>query len=121
MVRMSDLVRGPAAAPPVPPVEEEKPRPAAVPPAPAAVAAPALTDLERLIERVVASLEDSAELFWLANTPAVPPGVDYLVVHQSRVAILAVRIGLNVGYDRARAVPLGMAGALVDAGLWQSP
>jgi HD-GYP domain-containing protein (c-di-GMP phosphodiesterase class II) len=44
-----------------------------------------------------------------------------LVAHQSRVAILAARIGLNVGFERPRAVELGMAGALIDIGLWQSP
>jgi HD-GYP domain-containing protein (c-di-GMP phosphodiesterase class II) len=78
-------------------------------------------DVERLLDRVVTALEESAELFWLANAPAVPPGIDYLVAHQSRVAILAARIGLNVGHDRARAVGLGMAGALIDIGLWQAP
>jgi HD-GYP domain-containing protein (c-di-GMP phosphodiesterase class II) len=203
MVRMSDLVRGPAALPPAPaPDEEERketpaPAPAASPraerqaparlalrtidvavPAPAAAAAPrapravpqasaaslaapapappaapapsvgetprrifedlqallaavrehvrggsapAWPELERILQRVVAALEESAELFWLANAPAVPAGVEYLVAHQSRVAILAARIGLNVGYDRARATALGMAGALIDVGLWQSP
>jgi HD-GYP domain-containing protein (c-di-GMP phosphodiesterase class II) len=182
MVRMSDLVRGPGAAPP-PTVEEEPKReapapivsvaavsPAAVAPPPrltlrsidvtassAPVAPPPAVsprpstetargifdelhaflagvreritsggaaswdDVHRLIERVVLSLEDSAELFWLANSPAVPAGIDYLVAHQTRVAILGARIGLNVGYDRARAVSLGMAGALIDIGLWQSP
>jgi HD-GYP domain-containing protein (c-di-GMP phosphodiesterase class II) len=78
-------------------------------------------DLEQLVHRVVAALEHSGELFWLANAPSVPAGADYLAVHQSRVAVLAARIGLNVGYDRAHAVALGMAGALIDVGLWQSP
>jgi hypothetical protein len=82
---------------------------------------PSWPDIERLMHRVVASLEQSGELFWLANAPSVPAGVEYLVVHQSRVAVLAVRIGLNVGYDRAHAVALGIAGALIDVGLWQSP
>jgi hypothetical protein len=200
MVRMSDLVRGPAApAPPV--VEEEEPPPTSpasatarpvpapparlalrtvdmagataappgarvpalglaalgtptipapaappVPPAPRAApdtpkaifdelhvmlagvrgqvttgSAPSWSALESLLGRVVGALEESTELFWLANAPAVPAGVEYLVGHQSRVGILAARIGLNVGYDRARAVALGMAGVLIDIGLWQSP
>ena len=83
--------------------------------------APSWPEVEQVLQRVVAALEESAELFWLANTPALPAGVDYLVAHQSRVAVLAARIGQNVGYDRARAVSLGMAGALIDIGLWQSP
>ena len=82
---------------------------------------PVWPDVEALLGRVVASLEKSAELFWLANAPVVPAGADYLVVHQSRVAVLAVRVGLIVGYDRARAVALGTAGAFIDIGLWQSP
>jgi hypothetical protein len=82
---------------------------------------PSWPGIERLLARVVLSLEESAELFWLANAPAVPAGIDYLVAHQTRVAILAARIGLNVGYDRPRAVGLGMAGALIDIGLWQVP
>jgi len=83
--------------------------------------APSWPDLERLLQRVVGSLEQSLDLFWLANAPTVPAGSDYLVVHQSRVAVLATRIGLNVGYDRAHAVALGTAGALIDVGLWQLP
>ncbi len=78
-------------------------------------------DLERLIERAVASLEKSGEIFWVANNPAAPPGVDYLAFHQARVAVLAIRIGADVGYDRRRLVQLGMAGSLIDAGLWQLP
>lgn len=181
MVRMSDLVRGTAAVPPLPPIEKEpeehekKPaetrtaRPpaarlalrtmdmtAAAPAAPALAAlvpparpvvvgttksvfedlhvflagvkdqltsgaVPAWPDLEQIIHRVVASLEGSAEVFWLANSPSAASGIDYLVAHQSRVAIIAARIGLNVGYDHARAVSLGMAGALIDIALWEAP
>ncbi|MBM4443588.1 MAG: HD domain-containing protein [Candidatus Rokubacteria bacterium] len=83
--------------------------------------APSWPDMERLFHRVVGSLEESAELFWLANAPTVPAGIDYLVAHQSRVAVLAARIGLNVGYDRARAVALSMAGGFIDLALWQVP
>jgi len=34
---------------------------------------------------------------------------------------MATRIGANSGYDRARLVALGSAGALIDVGLWQMP
>jgi HD domain len=77
--------------------------------------------LEAMIERVVASLDSSPDLFWVANNPAVSPGVDYLAFHQARVAVLAVRIAVNAGYDRRRLIALGMAGALIDVGLWQMP
>jgi hypothetical protein len=82
--------------------------------------APSWSKLEGIIERVVTSLKESAELFWLANAPTRPPGADDLVVHQARVAILAVRIGLDVGYDPRRAAALGMAGALIDVSLWEA-
>lgn len=81
---------------------------------------PSWPDIEGLMHRVVTALEHSTELFWLANAPSIPAGADYLVVHQSRVAVLSVRIGLNVGYDRAHAAALGVAGALIDIGLWQA-
>jgi HD-GYP domain-containing protein (c-di-GMP phosphodiesterase class II) len=78
-------------------------------------------ELERLVERCAASLERSGELFWVANNAAAPAGVDYLAVHQARVAILAIAIGASVGYQRAPRVQLGMAGCLIDIGLWQLP
>ncbi len=78
-------------------------------------------DLEGLIERAAISLERSGELFWVANNPAAPPGVDYLAFHQARVAVLSMRVGANVGYDRRRLIQLGMAGCLIDVGLWQLP
>ena len=77
--------------------------------------------LESLVERAVTSLDRSPDLFWVANNPAAAPGVDYLAFHQARVAVMAVRIGANVGYDRRRLLPLGMAGCLIDVGLWQMP
>ena len=77
--------------------------------------------LESLVDRAVTSLERSPDLFWVANNPAAAPGVDYLAFHQARVAVMAVRIGANVGYDRRRLLPLGMAGCLIDVGLWQMP
>jgi hypothetical protein len=79
------------------------------------------TRLERLIDRAVTSLDRSPDLFWVANNPAAAPGVDYLAFHQARVAVMALRIGANVGYDRRRLLSLGMAGALIDVGLWQLP
>ncbi len=78
-------------------------------------------ELEGLMARVVVSLERSGDLFWAANNPAAPPGVDYLAFHQARVAVLAVRIGMDVGYERRRLILLGMAGCLIDIGLWQLP
>ena len=77
--------------------------------------------LAALMERAIASLERSPDLFWAANNPAALPGVDYVAFHQSRVAVTALRIAANVGYDRRRLVTLGMAGCLIDVGLWQLP
>jgi hypothetical protein len=74
-----------------------------------------------LMDRAVTALERSPDLFWVAHNPAAPPGVDYLAFHQARVAVTALRIGANVGYDRRRLSTLGMAGALIDVGLWQLP
>jgi hypothetical protein len=76
------------------------------------------TRLEALIDRAIISLDRSPDLFWVANNPAAAPGVDYLSFHQARVAVMALRIGANVGYDRRRLLSLGMAGALIDVGLW---
>jgi hypothetical protein len=77
--------------------------------------------LQALVDRAITSLGRSADLFWVANNPAAAPGVDYLAFHQARVAVMALRIGLNVGYERRRLVALGMAGCLIDVGLWQMP
>jgi HD-GYP domain-containing protein (c-di-GMP phosphodiesterase class II) len=57
----------------------------------------------------------------VAHNPAAPPGVDYLAFHQARVCVLALRLGVSLGYDAARLLPLGQAAALFDAGLWQLP
>jgi len=78
-------------------------------------------ELEHLIERCVVSLERSGELFWVANNSVALAGVDYLACHQSRVAALAIAIAASVGYDRPRRAQLGMAGCLIDVGLWQLP
>ena len=152
MLRMSDLVRG-AAAPPepaaaaAPAAAPTRPRDGAAamrPGTPARImhalhvsiagvrelavsgVAPSWTELEIVFGRVVSSLEESARLFWLVNAPTAPPAVDDLVAHQSRVAVLAARLGLNVGYDRARAVTLATAGAFIDIGAarlaaWHAP
>jgi len=77
--------------------------------------------LESLVDRAITSLDRSPDLFWIANNPAAAPGVDYLAFHQARVGVMALRIGANVGYDRRRLLPLGMAGCLIDVGLWQMP
>jgi hypothetical protein len=77
--------------------------------------------LEALVDRIVASLARSGDLFWVANNPASPPGVDYVAFHQARVAVLSLRIASGVGYDHARIVPLGLAACLFDVGLWQVP
>jgi hypothetical protein len=77
--------------------------------------------LQSLVERISASLLVSPDLFWVANNPAAAPGVDYVSLHQARVCVLALRLGANLGYDRARLMPLGLAAALFDAGLWQMP
>jgi hypothetical protein len=77
--------------------------------------------LQALVDRCVTALARSADLFWVANNPAAPPGVDYVAFHQARVCVLALRIGGGVGYDRARLQLLGLAAALFDVGLWQLP
>jgi HD domain len=77
--------------------------------------------LQALVDRAVTSLESSPDLFWVANNPSAPPGVDYLAFHQARVAVMAIRIGANVGYDHRRLHGLGLAGCLIDVGLWQMP
>lgn len=76
--------------------------------------------LESLVDRVAIALRESADLFWIANNPAGAGG-DYLALHQARVAVLAVRIGAALGYDRSRLLPLGMAACLIDVSLWQLP
>jgi HD-GYP domain-containing protein (c-di-GMP phosphodiesterase class II) len=77
--------------------------------------------LQRLVEGVVSSLEAGPELFWLANTATALKGADHLAVHQTRVTIMALRIGMTIGLDRPRLVTLGMAAALSGIGLGQLP
>lgn len=77
--------------------------------------------LQSLVERAQQALEGAGELFWVANRPTPAPGVAYLAFHQARVAVLAMRVGANVGYDRRRLVEIGIAGCLIDVGLTQIP
>jgi hypothetical protein len=77
--------------------------------------------LARLVDGVVASLQGSAELFWIAHSPGARNGIDPLALHQARVAVLAVGVGAIVGLPAADLRRLGMAGALIDVGLWQVP
>jgi HD-GYP domain-containing protein (c-di-GMP phosphodiesterase class II) len=78
-------------------------------------------ELDDVIERAAAALARSNDLFWTAHNTSVAAGVDYLAFHQARVAVLAMTIGASVGYDRPRQVQLGIAGSLIDVGLWQVP
>lgn len=73
------------------------------------------------VDRVVASLDAGGALFWEAHRPVLPPGVDWVSYHQARVAVLALRVAVAAGYDRARLGALGLAGCLFDIGLWQLP
>jgi len=77
--------------------------------------------LQGLVDRSITVLAGSADLFWVANNPAAPPGADYVAFHQARVCVLALRIGAGIGYDRGRLLSLGQASALFDVGLWQIP
>jgi hypothetical protein len=77
--------------------------------------------LRALIERVVDALADGGDLFWVANRPVAPAGISHLAVHQARVAVLAVRLAAVLDHERRQLVEIGMAGALIDVGLWQMP
>jgi len=77
--------------------------------------------LESLVARAARALVSSADLFWVANDPGVAGGADRLAAHQARVAVLAVRLAAGVGHDAEGLVTLGMAGCLIDVGLWQLP
>jgi HD-GYP domain-containing protein (c-di-GMP phosphodiesterase class II) len=77
--------------------------------------------LQRQVESVARSLEGSGDLFWLVNRAVSTKGGDYIAWHLARVTVLAVRIGMTIGYDRPRLVELGMAAALSGVALWQLP
>jgi len=72
--------------------------------------------LERLLERVIRSLEGSADVFWLANNPP-SGGADYLSAHMTSVGVLSMQIGRGLGYDRERLLDLGMAAFVFDVGV----
>ena len=72
--------------------------------------------LQRLLERVIHSLEGSADLFWLANNPP-SAGTDYLTAHMTSVGVLSMQIGRGLGYDRERLLDLGMAAFVFDIGI----
>jgi HD-GYP domain-containing protein (c-di-GMP phosphodiesterase class II) len=78
-------------------------------------------DAQALVVRIVAALEQSPQLFWIAAKPAPPAEGDYLAFHHAQVAVLSLQVARNLGYDRTRLVHLGLAGALIDVGLWQVP
>ena len=77
--------------------------------------------LQQLVERALQSLEASVALFWTANRSGVPADVDYLAFHQARTAVLALRLGANLGRPRDELIALGLAGCVMDVGLWQLP
>jgi len=76
--------------------------------------------LQRLLERVIRSLEESADLFWLANNPP-SAGAEYLAAHMTSVGVLTMQIGRGLGYDRERLLDLGMAAFVFDVGIASLP
>jgi HD-GYP domain-containing protein (c-di-GMP phosphodiesterase class II) len=78
-------------------------------------------ELEQRVATALDAVERSGELFWVANRVTVPTGVDYIALHQARVAVLAMRVGATVGLSRAQLLELGIAGAVMDVGLWRLP
>jgi HD-GYP domain-containing protein (c-di-GMP phosphodiesterase class II) len=75
---------------------------------------------QRMIERVIQSLQGSVDLFWLANNPP-SAGAEYLSAHLAAVGILSIRIGIGLGLDRERLLDLGMAAFLFDVGMVSLP
>lgn len=75
---------------------------------------------QRLVERAIRSLQESAELFSLASNPP-GAGADYLAAHLTRAGILSLRLGAGLGWDRERLVDLGMAAFVFDVGALESP
>jgi len=77
--------------------------------------------LERLVQEAADALARSDDLFWLAHRALPSPNADYLALHQSRVAVMALRLGTGLGYQGRRLGELGMAACLIDVGLWELP
>jgi HD-GYP domain-containing protein (c-di-GMP phosphodiesterase class II) len=77
--------------------------------------------LSRVVDQVARSLTAGGELFWLASSAPLPKDGDPLAFHQARVTVLAIRIGMTIGYESPRLVELGVAAALSGIGLWQLP
>ena len=71
-----------------------------------------------LLERVIRSLKQSADLFWLANNP---PGAEYLPAHLASVGILSLGIGAGLRLGPAPLLDLGMAAFLFDVGIAALP
>jgi HD-GYP domain-containing protein (c-di-GMP phosphodiesterase class II) len=78
-------------------------------------------ELEQRIAGALHAIERTGDLFWIANRAAMPASMDYVAVHQARVAVLSMRLGITMGLSRAQAFELGMAGTLMDIGLWRLP
>src|SRR3972149_1725433 len=57
--------------------------------------------------------------FGRANAPQ--PAGDFLVAHAVSVAILSLKIGLGLEFERDRLHGLGLAAFLFDAGMWRLP
>jgi HD-GYP domain-containing protein (c-di-GMP phosphodiesterase class II) len=77
--------------------------------------------LEAVVERVITAVLASPDLVWVASAASAAAGADYVVLHQARACVLALRLGVDLGYERPRLLPLGLAAALFDVGLWQAP
>jgi HD-GYP domain-containing protein (c-di-GMP phosphodiesterase class II) len=69
----------------------------------------------------VGALAASDQLFWTAHRPGAEEGGDHLALHQTRAAIIALRLGVALGYEGRRLSELGMGACLFDAGLWELP
>jgi HD-GYP domain-containing protein (c-di-GMP phosphodiesterase class II) len=74
-----------------------------------------------VVQRTVASLAASDDLFWYAHAADAVASRDWLAVHQARVSVMAGRLALAVGWEERRAVEVGVAGAVFDAALWLLP
>ena len=77
--------------------------------------------LERLVQEAADELSRSDDLFWLAHRALSAANADYLALHQSRVAVMALRVASGLGYEGRRLGELGMAACLFDVGLWELP